>query len=285
MFTGAFVTETPQKPRILVTGANGRLGGLLRNAWAGQTGLPFRQVFAARRGPADIRLGDGAASLPACETVVALWGRTSGSSLELAQNADLAEAARSLARQCGAHRVIHFSSAAVYGPGQSMDETRPPAPVNAYGLAKLAMEDRIAQFPADDITHCCLRLANVVGADSLAPALAGPGPVTLDRFENGHGPLRSYICPGDLAAVLAALCALPPTSLPAVLNVAAPEPVGMDDLARAAGRDIHWRAPPASAVRTVTLNTARLAALLPGLALRKSAPEMIADWRRCRGTA
>ena len=226
------MTETPQSERILVTGATGRLGRLLRPAWAQAPDCGVQPVYAARQAPADIVLeGTRATSpLPQCRAVIALWGCTSGTSADLAANVALAAASRALAQRCGADRVLHFSSAAVYGPGEAMDETRPPAPVNAYGASKLAMEDSVAQFQDDNLRHCCLRLANVVGADSLAEALGGDRPATLDRFTDGTGPVRSYICPGDLARVLAGLVGLPADRLPAVLNVAAPDPVGMADL-------------------------------------------------------
>lgn len=282
------VTKTPQHPTILITGANGRLGNFLRRSWMLWPDSPVKPLFAARRGEADIRLSDQAtpqSELPDCETVVALWGLTSGSEAELAINSVLALASRDLALACGAKRVLHLSSAAVYGAGEAMQERRRPAPANAYGRAKLDMEAQVAQFADENLSHCCLRLANVVGADSLAPALAPSNdtPVKLDQFPDGRGPMRSYISPGHLARVLTSLAILPPDSLPEVLNVAAFDPVGMSDLAHAAGKDIHWSDAPATALQTVTMDVSRLASLLPDLSLRKSAEDMISDWQALRG--
>ena len=284
------MTKTPQSPRILVTGANGRLGRLLRAVWVKRAEAP---LFAARQAPCDIHLDADhlpLPDLPACDTVVALWGVTSGDDAALARNIALADHSRAVARACGARRVLHLSSAAIYGPGADLTEDQFPAnPVslNAYGRSKWQMEQRIATFDDPGLTHCCLRLANVVGADSLAPALTAPPdhPVTLDRFADGRGPMRSYICPGDVVGVLDALAQLPPGGLPAAINIAAPDPVGMADLARAAGRDVVWRDAPAGAVQTVSLSTGRLTALLPGLTLRTSAPDMINDWTHAKGAA
>lgn len=263
---------------VLVTGANGRLGRFLRRAWAGAPPGGLRPLYMARSGPAELRWPPGDAPLPRCGTVIALWGCTPGGGGDLTANAALADAARELALRCRALRVIHMSSAAVYGPGEALGEARPPAPATAYGRAKLEMEGRVAGFVGDGPVHCCLRLANVVGADSLAPALRA-GPVHLDRFADGHGPQRSCIAPGDLAAVLAALATLPAESLPATLNIAAPRPVSMAGLARAAGQDIRWRPAPAGTVQRVTLATSRARALLPKIAYRMTAAAMVGDWQ------
>lgn len=267
---------------LLVTGAAGKLGRYLRAAWAAGRAPGTRPVFLSRGAGADIRWSPGAPppALPRCDTLVALWGVTSGPPEALALNAALARESLALARACGARRVLHFSSAAVYGPGRDLAETAPVAPVSPYGKAKAAMERAVAGFACDDIGHCCLRLANVVGADSLAPALApSDAPVIMNRFADGRGPLRSYIAPGDLARVLAALARMPPGDIPAVLNVTAPNPVGMADLAAAAGRPIRWQPAPPQALQAVTLSGARLASLLPRVELRRTADEMIADWQ------
>lgn len=279
------MAKTPRLPALLVTGSTGRLGGLLQAVWAKWPEAPIRPIYAARADASDCQLhGDGPLpDLPRCDMVIALWGDTTGTATGPASNAALAHRSRAVAQACGATRVLHFSSAAVYGPGTQMSENAPPAPINPYGQSKLLMETAVAGFAEDDMRHCCLRLANTVGADSLAPALCAHGPVTLDRFADGHGPQRSYIAPGDLAHVLAALALLPETALPATLNIAAPEPVAMADLAYAAGQEIRWRTAPPSATQTVSLDTSALHALLPGLSLRRSAADMIADWHSLKG--
>lgn len=267
--------------RCLFTGSNGRLGRLLQRAWPGLRGAPTA-LWLARRAPADLLWSPDLPlpHLPACGTLVALWGRTHGDAAQLALNSALLDATLALARHCGAQRILHFSSAAVYGPGISLRETDAPIPASAYGRAKWEMEQAIAALPPEGIHHTILRLANVVGADSLAPALLPQDtPVILDRFAAGHGPRRSYIAPGDLARILAALALLPPETLPACLNVTAPHPVDMQALAQAAGRPVLWRPAPEGAIDRVTLDAGVLLSLFPSLDWRATAAEMIADWQ------
>lgn len=277
------MTERPQPPTILFTGAGGRLGQLLRGTWARLAPAQGLALFAARQGPADLAFSaqDIPATLPHCDMVVALWGVTAGSEAELAQNAALVSATLAVARAARAPRVLHLSSAAVYGPGRELTETDTASPTNAYGHAKLAMEAQVAQRGADDLHQCCLRLANVVGADSLAPALRAPAGTRahLTRFADGRGPLRSYVSPGALARIFQALAALPPAALPPLLNIATAAPVEMEALLRAAGKSIDWTEPPPGDRQHVTLSTARLQGLLPGLTLPKSAAELIEDWQ------
>jgi len=274
------MAKTSHNVTCLVTGSNGKLGLLLRRAWRKCPGPA--PLCMARRAPTDILWspGDPLPSLPCMDTVIALWGCTSGDAADLATNVDLVPYTVALAEACGARNILHFSSAAIYGPGTDLDETSPPTPANAYGASKLAMEETIRALPRNGIRHCVLRLANVVGADSLAPALAPQeAPITLDRFADGHGPLRSYIAPGDLARVLLALAALPGEALPEVVNVTAPAPVRMEDLARAAGRPVVWRDAPDSAHQCVTMDGNRLEHLFPKMKLLRNAQELIADWR------
>lgn len=267
------------KDRILVTGASGRVAGLLRQAWRDLE--EPRIVWLSRRAPADVIWASGTPlpEAPQCETLIALWGRISGTPEDLTTNIELVHRSEALAEACGARRVLHFSSAAIYGPGVNLCEDDPPRPANAYGQSKLAMEAAVRALPASNRRHCCLRLANVVGADSLAPALtAQDAPVRLDRFADGAGPLRSYIAPGDLAEVLLSLSRLAPEALPDVLNVTAPEPVTMESLVHAAGRPLIWQDAPETAVQSVTLDGARLARLFRFMYLRGTAERMIEDW-------
>ncbi|GAW33155.1 NAD dependent epimerase/dehydratase family protein [Roseovarius sp. A-2] len=270
-------------PSCLLTGANGRLGRLLRKVWP-RAGA-CRPIWLSRLPPADLCWSPDVAlpECPPCSAVIALWGRTTGDAQTLAQNVALVAQGVRLAHACGAGRVLHLSTAAIYGPGRDMHETGKPAPVNAYGLSKLEMEHAIGALPPDGLHHVILRLANVVGADSLAPALADPARgVTLDRFVDGRGPRRSYVAPGDLARVLAGLARLPEGDLPDILNVAAPEPVAMEDLARVAGCRVTWRTAPPEAQAEVSLDTDRLSRLLPG-ALRNITPaQMVKDWQGAR---
>lgn len=273
-----------QHPKILILGSGGRLGRLLRAAIALEPPSDCDFVFQSRQGREAGGVlhwspGEGMNALPRCDVVVALWGRTSGTAHELQENVTLADKSRDVGLHCGARLVMHLSSAAVYGPARAARETTDLAPVNDYGRSKCAMERRVAEFDDQTTTHVCLRLANVVGADSLSPGLLAQDPVTLDQFEDGRGPLRSYIGARDLAAVIAGLAQISPKLVPTVLNVAAPNAVPMDALATAASKQITWRPAPPTAVQHVTLDVTRLGQILPHLTLTSDADTLIFDWR------
>ncbi|MFK7941186.1 MAG: NAD-dependent epimerase/dehydratase family protein [Roseovarius sp.] len=276
------MTKTPQYPTLIIPGSSGRLGRLLRGAYCAMPAPKGMCIFGARDGTADLVIDadDVPGRLPAADAVVALWGVTAGTAQDLERNTDLVQASVDVARAAGATRVFHMSSAAIYGPGAELSEASLPAPANAYGHAKLAAEQAVAQLKDETMAHCCLRLANVVGADSLAPALrAGPDtPMTLTRFSDGQGPQRSYVAPGHLLGILFALSALPRAHLPRVLNIAASAPISMQALGDAVSKSIQWKPETPQDRQVVTLSTSQLAGLLPGLALHKTAKQMIADW-------
>jgi len=273
-------TNLGEVKRVLITGSGGRLGRLLRAA-AGLADCAGHEILFQSRGhETDVRWspGDPFDRLPKCDMLVALWGRTDGDERALAQNAELADLSRDVARHCGAGRVVHMSSAAVYGPGQGLTEDTPLTPTNAYGAAKCAMEARVSDTAqAGNPQNVILRLANVVGADSLAPALTGDAPVFLDRFKDGLGPQRSYLAAGDLLQVILQLAKAKP--VPKVLNVASVASVGMEDMAKAADKEIVWRPAPDTAVQNVTLDISKLIAAFPDLQRQETADDLIADWR------
>lgn len=273
-------TNLDQISRILITGSSGRLGRLLRAATRISGCAGFEILFQSRGHDSDLRWspGDPFDLLPKCDMVVALWGRTDGDERTLAQNSELADLSREVARHCGAHRVVHMSSAAVYGPGQNLTEEAPMTPANAYGAAKCAMETRVSETAKeDDPQDIILRLANVVGADSLAPALMGDAPVCLDRFDDGLGPQRSYLAAGDLLQLVLRLTKA--ESVPKILNVASAASVGMEEVSKAAGKDIVWRPAPETAVQNVTLDISKLIGSFPDLPRQETADALIADWR------
>lgn len=281
------MAELPKKGCALITGAGGRLGKLLRAARSDTPDLVHDFVFQSRNPGADLQWSPGqdTAILPKCKAVIALWGATSGTEDALKLNADLVTETVRVAREVGAQHVIHMSSAAVYGPGQTMAEDHPTSHCNAYGKSKLAMEDAVAQHRAEgDLHHICLRLANVVGADSLAPALRNTSPAMMDNFspnpDTPQGPVRSYIGAGDLIRVLDGLLTLSGTEWPDHINIASSTTFAMDDLMRAANKDVIWQPAPPSATAEVTLDVSRLQALLPNLAHGTTAAELIAQWQR-----
>ncbi len=295
---------------ILVLGASGQLGRMLRRYWASSQdtapshGSEVYWQYRRRPGPethghwlqwcpGDPVSGD----LGPIRAILALWGVTPAhakTASDLAQNAKLALQAQDLAREIGAGLVLHCSSAAVYEPRPAapgaFPETRAGGQINAYGAAKLAMETALmdwAEAHPRGARAVSLRLANVVGADSLFAAIggalgrSGDHTITLDQFDDGEGPWRSYLTMPDLAHVVDRLVASPPKRLPRVLNVAAPQPVAMEALARAAGCGVNWRPAPDSAARMVALDTSALRQIVP--LPDRNAEDMIASWNALRG--
>lgn len=263
------------KPYLITVGASGRVGRLLQKA-AVHHASDMRHFWTSRNpdastAPGNLRwsLDDGADKLGSLiaqsgqEAVLfVLAGVTSGSEAELAANVELAQSCLVAAKRNGVPRVLLASSSAVYGLPQSgsLTETDEPYMPNAYGRAKLAMESIAAPFRNDGIDVCCLRIGNVVGADSLmraADSASPDAPLFLDRFPDGDGPRRSYIGPITLLRVVERL-AEAASALPFLLNTAAPNPVSMAALARAAKIPWEWREAPDNARQDIILSCARL---------------------------
>lgn len=279
---------------LLVTGASGRVGRLLAAAWT-RSGAP---VALQRRGAEALTEGlrelcwaplEGAA--PLCDWVqtdgvpramLVLAGATPGTGRDLSLNRPLAEACLSAASAAGIGRVLVASSSAVYGGGRAQPwrESDPAQPATPYGRAKVAMEEACAVWRARGLEVACLRIGNVAGADALL-LNAGKSPLHIDRFADGSGPLRSYIGPDSMARVLLALARLP-GPLPPTLNLAAPEPVLMAELATAAGLDWRWQPAPPAAVARFTLDCRALAALVPISDAESTAAAIAAQWQECR---
>jgi nucleoside-diphosphate-sugar epimerase len=286
------MTEQAQNS-ILLTGASGRVGRMLCHHWPDvNPGLALAPQY-RRAAPAGALLwnpldGPGAlldhvAGMGRPAAIVALAGVTPGPGRDLSLNAALAVATLAAAERSGVTRVLLASSSAVYGAGDGTPATEdtPCAPVNAYGAAKCEMEAACTAWRARGLDICCLRIGNVAGADALLlnVARAGPGgAVVIDRFADGGGPVRSYIGAATLAAVLATLCRHP-GPLPPVLNIAAPKPVAMTALARAAGADYEMRPAPPGAHQRITLDCRRLAALHRFDAGDSAAAAMVRQWR------
>lgn len=268
----------------LILGITGRVGRLIRPA------LPDG-VRVAQRGPGpglawDLAAGprpllDLAARDGPPAALVVLAGVTPATGADMAANVGLARAALAAARQAGVRRVLLASSSAVYGGPrpEPWREEDPAQPRSAYGAAKLAMEEAARPFRDAGLEVSALRIGNVAGADALL--LNAPGPVRIDRFADGGGPVRSYIGPATLARVLTALCGL---SLPPVLNLAAPRPVAMADLARAADLRWSWTPAPPAAAQHFTLACDRLAQAVPFADTDSAPAAMIAQWRACQRT-
>ena len=258
---------------LLISGAAGRIGRLLRGP------LGARAVMAQRGPGADLDWDPLAGPEP-----LLAWCRQHGAPAALLQlargvpddpardDAAIGQATITAARAAGIGRVLLASSSAVYGHSRATPwtEDEPVDPPGAYGESKRAMEIACA---GPGVT--CLRIGNVVGADAL---LTNPGrPELLDRFECGAGPVRNYIGPVTLSRVLLALAEAP--SLPPILNLAAPGPIDMADLAQAAGLPVGRRPAEPDAQARITLDLRRLESLVRFADTDSEPATMVAQWR------
>lgn len=268
-----------QQGKIVVLGANGKLGRMVCRLWP----VSGELVTVARtEGHADLVWATGdpvpAVLVGRIRAIIALWGATSG---KLSDNARLAEAALDLAVALDAPQVIHMSSAAVYGAAdRAFREVDALRPAGSYGLAKREMEDAIAAWHlrnGQDTRSIVLRLGNVAGADSLGKSLRLGSSVTLDRFPDGTGPQRSYIGPVDLARVLKVLTE--DINISGTYNVSAARATSMADIVTAAGTGVRWRAAPKGALRSVVLDTSKLAGLVPNMCISSIPDELVAQAR------
>lgn len=273
--------------RILILGASGRLGTLLRRHWSEPMLHPVWQVRKA-----DQSIGrteemahfdplDGPPDIAPVDLVLGLAGVVPGKG-DLALNTHLACATIQCANALGASHALLSSSAAVYGGSDTaMDETSTPRPAAPYGQAKLEMETHaLALATRVGVQATALRIGNVAGADAL---LGPPGSVRkLDQFASGTGPVRSYIGPVAFCTVLQSLItkALSGVALPERLNLVLRGGVAMADLCTAAGFDVAWHPAPEHALEKVVLDVGRLSRIVP--VPDADAAAIIADWQHDR---
>ena len=265
---------------VVLLGASGRLGRMLRGLWPGAT-PPVAQARGAGAGEVTLDPladpGGTVAALDGAGTVICLWGvtpaRAAREGCALSLNVELARAALDAAPAAGAGRVLLASSAAVYGAAEGpLREDAACQPASDYGRAKLEMEALAARHPHP---ATCLRIGNVAGADAILGGWRAG--MALDTLADGRTPRRSYIGPASLARVMHALCGH--DDLPDTLNVAAPGTVEMGALLDAAG--LAWAPRPAGpdTIAEVALDTARLERLT-AFAPEEGTPEgIVAQWR------
>ena len=279
--------------QLLITGANGKIGRMLRVVWASGHQPCFQRVWSSRQADAgaDLYWDIGTSAPPEIAkgaVILHLAGVLRGDADALRANSTLALNVCEAAKDAGARHVFLASSSAVYGAsGENLAEARAPAPLSDYGRAKLAMErDALCwaqRLGKDAPGVTCLRIGNVLGADALFGGAIAAHPITLDPAPDcGGGPQRSYIGPQLLAQVIAALVdrAAHAADLPPILNIAAGGHVFMADLLRAAKLPYRFGAARSDMIPRVCLSTKRLARLveLPTL----DAGAIVADWRAVR---
>lgn len=252
-------------PPIVVTGAAGRIGRLLRTFWPSHVHWLTRNQW-------DI-LNQPAPDLPNNAVWLDLAGHLKGN---VVLNPRLADRVTEAAQSRNG-RVIYMSSASVYPGGTvDMDEAEAPNPASDYGRSKMEAEAIVRRYPSNRV----LRLGNLAGAD----ALLGPGPrtVVLDPVPGqSGGPIRSYIGPHVLADVLWTLCNLPADRLPPVLNLAQAGGVAMGDLLGAAGFPWSFGPPRVGVLGRAVMSVRRLSSLvsMPDA----EAGRIVADLRTLQG--
>lgn len=261
----------PARP-VLVTGASGRIGRLLRLVWPDLPQPDAPPVWIGRRATAPDMVPWDFNALPPIKwpegaVVLHLAGVVAGDAAALEANVTLAQALAQAARARRAAHVIFASTVAVFRPAETaLPDTTPPDPQSAYGRAKHRAEQALRQALSQaGIGLTILRIANVAGADALlggAAARAG-SEITLDPAPGRpFGPERSYIGPLTLARVLRTLTARTP-DLPDVMNIAQPGRVAMGALLDAAGLAWRFGPPREGVIPRVEVATDALRALLP----------------------
>lgn len=272
---------------LLVLGSTGRLGGFLRRGWPFAMRGGLRPVWQARDGrPGCLRWDILTEPAPpwASGVVLALAG---GRQVPDVNVAVALRALQAAADQGGRH-VFLCSTAAVYPGGSGLSEDMALAPVSDYGAAKAAMEDAALEFTArhggPGLT--ILRIGNVAGADALLGARRD-GPVVLDPTPDGRGPVRSYIGPMTLGAVIARLCVMAAegAALPKVVNIATPLPATMAALAEAAGLEWRWGPVNPAVIPEVVFDTRRLQSLVKLPPTASSPMVMVKEWRQMQEPA
>lgn len=284
--------------KVLVLGATGRVGTLLRRCWA-QEAAQYDDVvltFQTRK-PQQMHSGDllwdmrdpFPADGDAFDCMIVLAGVVPAPHADLGLNTSLGLANIQAAAQQGIPRVLLASSSAVYGnySDAPLAEDAPLLPVNDYGHAKRAMEDAChAKAEALGIALCCLRIGNVAGADALlrnGAALEEGETLTLDQFADGGIPVRSYIGPHSFGRVLLSL-ARSPARLPLHLNIAAPHPVSMHALTQAADMPVTLHPNQNNTHQHITLDCTALTALHRFDPVEAHPHEIIRQWRKaCNG--
>lgn len=290
--------------KILITGANGRLGRALyhhRRAFFEIGLLPLFQSRNPQDGTEWLRWdGENPHSmfenLTDLKVVLHLIGRTPQPGDIGVPNVDtemdeincaLALRVADAAEAANVGSFMALSSAAVYGSSTPpLRESQSGSPISSYGKSKQAMEQKL-KARKGPMKCISLRLGSLAGCDALLGNVMTAQPdsdiIQLDQFSSGTGPARSYIGPRDFAFTIAELAAKATANegLPSCLNIAAEEPVTMDALLTEwndqCRTPIEWEYCPApdAAIETVALDTTLLSKVSPKTTRNSDASELV----------
>ena len=280
------MSDDASLPTVLVTGASGQFGRVLRYGLARHA--PDMPVIYHGRTPRPMDHGQWRfldVQAPASEwtdfigairpdVVLHLAGVTHSQDISeqtMTQiNADCTVKIAQAAQAVGVRHFFFASSAAIYGAQSdavtALSEAGPINPVSAYGRSKQAAEQMMVRSSLTGMGVTALRYATTAGSDQLllnALARKLDAPLTLHKFANGRGAERSYLGPDDLGQYHLRLFSqgAKGSVLPPALNVATPGSVFMDGLlgqiAVRSGRDIPWvwGVPPKGAIKRCVLST------------------------------
>lgn len=273
-------------PTVLVTGASGQFGWVLRYGLArhapdmpiiyhGRTERPMSHGqwrFLDVQAPASEWVDFIGGLRP--DVVLHLAGVTHSQNISeqmMTQiNADCTVKIAQAAQAAGVRHFFFASSAAIYGAQPdtvaALTEAGPINPVSAYGRSKQAAEQMMADCTFEGMGVTALRYATTAGSDQLLLNALGrtlDAPLTLHKFDNGRGAERSYLGPDDLGRYHMRLFmeGAQRAALPQALNVATPGSIFMDKLLDRimahSGQNISWiwSVPPEGAIKRCVLST------------------------------
>jgi nucleoside-diphosphate-sugar epimerase len=276
--------------QVLITGANGKIGRMLRAIWGNGAQTKFQPIWSSRTTTNltdlvwDIESGT-APKIASGTVILHLAGVVRGDALALRSNRSMALKVCAAAQDAGAKHVFLASSAAVYRASPSeLVEVHAPAPQSDYGRAKLDMEREALSWAheagpkAPGLT--CLRIGNVLGADALFGQAKPAQDIVLDpALGSAAGPQRSYLGPRTLAQIIAGLLdqVAQGGALPPILNIATPTPIYMADLLNEAQLPYRFGPVRSGVIPKVCLSTKRLAGLVPLPTMNARA--IVDDWR------
>ncbi|GGW43558.1 NAD-dependent epimerase/dehydratase family protein [Streptomyces griseoloalbus] len=233
--------------RIVLTGATGFVGSRVLYGLAASARESGREITVqtlGRAAPAPSSAAPGVTWAPVdltdrgslrnavsgADVLVHLASRISGDEAQCAKvNVEGTAALVDEAARWGVGRIVHLSTAAVYGPGPhrgiTVDEIA-PAPVSAASRTRLAGEKPV--LAAGGIV---LRPGLVLGAGDrwVVPALAELMDRVPARWDGGRG-LLSLVDVDDLARLITTLATAPDAPASGVYHAGHPEPVSNGDL-------------------------------------------------------